>query len=1087
MTFQSAVNEYVESLKAAMEIAASTGEFTAELSYRPVIDKFFRDIAALVNPNISVIFEPRNQGKSGRPDWRFHDQVSQGIYGYIEAKGFDPGNSIMPSAYQEQIDRYLSLGHRVVLTDGIDFIFYDPEGNPQTVSLMKKPFSKIQDSSEINYLIENKFREFLKQAGFRRCTEEQLIQDLARRAVQMSKSILELTDLPPTAALNESERKTIELLREIKTIVESHHDSNLRTGKVFADFVAQVMTFGLLYAHRVIKGDGDLPKDRYLKLQDFWTEILYKEHTERLRPFRALVDLLSDELESLGPIGTWYDDCRLLLAHIELEQDQRMSPDYHALYERFLSVFDPHTRFDYGAFYTPRSVAEFAVRLTRALVDKEFGGKSLYESGNKLIDPCCGTGTFLEQLILQSQGRNNLPTFVGFEILPAPYALSHYRISMLSEKSNYPEHLSIILTDTLSDELEDEKPIPPDPNLIETEQAAARTLSRPPLTLVIGNPPSVDSTVEPRVGNYSIIERLLDDFRPPSTERTGRQNIQKQVRNEFMKFLRWSCDKLLSSQNGVLAMVLPLAFSDRPSYSFARKWLAERFQRIWILDLDLDGRTGVRASSLFNTLQGRMLMVAITKSPHPETSDALNVFYHSISSLSGTEKQKELSKPRSDDEIVAMFPRISLSQDSLAFRPIPDIDMELYGQFWPLYPAGNNPHLSDRYIFARHASAIKLAPSGMLVHANRDVLWRRSRDIADVSLPAETLRQNWFAGQDRPPATTKFTDPVRTEIKNAVDSNSDSLFRRYAYRPFYYPFALISEPLLDKLTKAGGQGTRARPEVMAAFDSTETLGIAIAPAPQDLGESLHRFASFCWFLPDNDLCSRGNAHVFCNQFPTYKKPGTTWDPTPITNIHPNLIDHFSHQSHLGTLELSQLFVFYVFAMLSSDAFLDEFEGALFTASDSSKRPRIPVVSDWEIFNNIAAFGKDLANLEHPSYEVELRPGYADLEDKFSTEFNLGRFRIDAAAEKIDLFADSGALAVDLHPIPKSVLSFEVSGYNVVQQWLKYNSYRYTRASFGAPQYKALLDLLNRIELQSVIIVDLNSEIVKIVSGEVTLI
>ena len=61
----------------------------------------------MVLKNIDIVLEPRNQGKVGRPDWRVHDSVSLGIYGYIEAKGFSelPFDTV---PYQEQ-QRILSL------------------------------------------------------------------------------------------------------------------------------------------------------------------------------------------------------------------------------------------------------------------------------------------------------------------------------------------------------------------------------------------------------------------------------------------------------------------------------------------------------------------------------------------------------------------------------------------------------------------------------------------------------------------------------------------------------------------------------------------------------------------------------------------------------------------------------------------------------------------------------------------------------------------------------------------------------------------------------------------------------------------
>lgn len=76
-----------------------------------------------MNPagTFDIILEPRNQGRMGRPDWRIQDRISLGVYGYIEAK--DPSNEPFDTTpYRDQINRYLTLGHKLIITDGIDFV-----------------------------------------------------------------------------------------------------------------------------------------------------------------------------------------------------------------------------------------------------------------------------------------------------------------------------------------------------------------------------------------------------------------------------------------------------------------------------------------------------------------------------------------------------------------------------------------------------------------------------------------------------------------------------------------------------------------------------------------------------------------------------------------------------------------------------------------------------------------------------------------------------------------------------------------------------------------------------------------------------
>ncbi|MDX9832966.1 MAG: type ISP restriction/modification enzyme, partial [Anaerolineae bacterium] len=244
----------------------------------------------------------------------------------------------------------------------------------------------------------------------------------------------------------------------------------------------------------------------------------------------------------------------------------------------------------------------------------------------------------------------------------------------------------------------------------------------------------------------------------------------------------------------------------------------------------------------------------------------------------------------------------------------------------------------------------------------------------------------------------------------------------------------------------------------------------------------HRFASFCWYLPDNDLVKRQNAHVYCNQFPEYKKPRGDWDSTPRDNISRELVDALNEQGEVSQDEI----VYYTYAILCSDAFLDAFEGALFTVADPRQKPRIPIVADLELFRNIAQKGKALAELERAAAEIDLPQNLEELQNLYLHEFQLTDYNIDGEEEKIDLLED-GSIVISLTGIPQKILDFTVSGYQVLQQWLKFHSYRYTRIAFTSEQFTNLLKLLHQIRSQISIVEALDEDVSRIVLGEVELI
>lgn len=675
------------------------------------------------------------------------------------------------------------------------------------------------------------------------------------------------------------------------------------------------------------------------------------------------------------------------------------------------------------------------------------------------MDPCCGTGSFLEQMCLSSERLNCKPTIIGFEILPAPYALAHYRISMISQKNN--SNVRIVLTNTLSDDLE-KKPDKLQSGMLQQEQQEARELSKPPLTLIIGNPPSSDSFHASSGPNFSLIQNLLNDFRPPTTLRKGRQNIQKQVQNEHMKFLRWSANKILESKRGIISLVLPLSFLDSASYKYARKWLFQNLGSIYILEIDRDARSGVRASSIFNTLQGRTLLVA-TKLKEVKPKREWVFHYYSISDKDKKAKLRYLSKfTKAPEKAFASFTHYEASNETACLRPVADSHSKRYSKYWTLFQTGD----SDNYIFQRHCSGLKLAPSSLFVHSANEMLQRRSQDIGNMKISQDTILRNWYTGQDKPPSKTKLSDTVRTEFNKMAKGTQPD---RYSFRPFLTIWSMISEDVLKTLSRTGGGGTRYRPEVLSAYQKQSTIGFVVAPSRRDIGERLHRFTSFCWNLPDNDLCLRGNAHVFCNQFPVYKKK-RQWDSQPINNVNPRILKEINVKA--------EDVVFYSYAILCSTVFLDEFEGALYTGSDTETQPRLPIVKDRKQFTKIVKLGRILAELERPLNpdDIKLSEWTSLLFQEIEDDFCLHHFEIDSGEEAISLIDEHSRIILELKPIPIDVLEYQIGGYSVIQQWLKFFSYRYTRMSFTNKELMLLLGTLQNIKRQHEVIADIDQHV-----------
>ena len=1073
MAYLNTVKEYLKKLQNYYKSAESSGQYTAELSFRPVLNYLLENLASdlSVSGNIDVVLEPRNQSKVGRPDWRIHDKNTLGIYGFVEAKGLSEGAFDL-SPYRGQIKKYLTLKHKLIITDGVDFVFcMNEKTKPTLVSLVEKSllsssgdWSKLDINSEFELLMSQFFDEPTPQ----QCSESRLVELVALRTRLLANEIEKYAEIPIEEAMDEDERNTISLLNSIKKLIYNHNDNRLKTGRAFSDFTAQVIMFSLLYAHRVLCESSDTPTEKEKKIKEYITDDLVVG--EALQPFRNLMVFLRDNSTSCLEISQWIEECIVFLSFVQMTDAQLLNPDYHKLFEFFLSKYDMQTRFDYGAYYTPSVLADFTVRLTEKVASDAFNGASIYDSGNTIIDPCCGTGSFLEEIIA-NDSKNEAYNLCGFEIMPTPYMLANYRMAVVKKQFSCRCHTSnVILANTLSDCVYGEGI---NEDTIEgKEYKRANEWASMPIKLIIGNPPCSDSARQNLSAEFSIINRLMEDFRPPVESRHSRQNTQKQINNPFMQFIRWGCDRLINTENNsILSFIVPLSFLEAESYRYARKYLCEHFSDAWVVAIDADARTGVRNNSMFHTLQGRALIVLTRK--YKDNGRIKKYHYIDISRETTENKEQFLSK--NIIEIMGYFGTYSVETSFYSFAPAKDYDAELYNQFWPI--SGTDEQIS---VFINHCSGIKLAPTSLFTHVKGAMLRRRTRDAAlgkDISI--------WFAGQDKKPGQDKmkaFIDSLgeygeRVKIDHMLETN----IKEYSFRPFMTSNVLLWEDVLKKYASIGGGGTRLRPEIIRTYSDNETIGFAMAHAPKDLNPTLTQFVSFCWYYPDNDMCTRGNSHIYMNLYQRKK------DNEPRLNINIDLLGYYCNMLDCTVIECTKLIIFYIYGIMCSQSYLDEFEGALFRLNRSDDRARVPFIKDADMFMIIANLGRKLAELEKADYIPQnvLNYNYEHILDGLPEGFKLGNSSkgtpFDEENEKLIL--SDGEQTIYIH-CPLELQHLNISGYDLIKNvWLKFNSYAYTHCEFTRNDLSKLLDFLNTLAERSKLVSELDVYVEKILRYE----
>ncbi|MEO0050515.1 MAG: type ISP restriction/modification enzyme, partial [candidate division WOR-3 bacterium] len=319
-------------------------------------------------------------------------------------------------------------------------------------------------------------------------------------------------------------------------------------------------------------------------------------------------------------------------------------------YETFLAQYDKKMRKKRGVYYTPEPVVSYIVRSVDHLVKEKFGKKDgLADPSVLILDPACGTGTFLYYVIrliyerMAEKGqlgawsgyvRNNLLNRIfGFELLMAPYAVAHLKLGLLLKETGYDfsgdERLGIYLTNTLEEAAKKSEIL--FAQWISNEANAATEIKRDkPIMVVLGNPPysvesanrSFETVYLQRKGDSYLVP--TDNFsaypdgykvqtaKPTQREKTssgplirktltfiGRlirsyfcvdgtslnERNPKCLQDDYVKFIRWSQWRIEKTGYGIHAFITNNGYIDNPTFRGMRQQLMKVFDELYILDL----------------------------------------------------------------------------------------------------------------------------------------------------------------------------------------------------------------------------------------------------------------------------------------------------------------------------------------------------------------------------------------------------------------------------------------------------------------------------------------------------------------------
>ncbi len=354
------------------------------------------------------------------------------------------------------------------------------------------------------------------------------------------------------------------------------------TKKDFADLYAQTIAYGL-FAARTRSENGfnrklafDYIPPTIGILRDVFRFISMGDLPQRM-------EWIVDDISQVLAVA----DVKQIL-HKYFHEGKGKDPIIH-FYETFLAEYDPAERERRGVYYTPEPVVSYIARSLHIILKDYFSRVDGFATKSvTVLDPAAGTLTFLAEaskLAVEefdkkygSGGKKTfikdhiLQSFYAFELMMAPYAVGHLKMSFLLEELGYrlkkEDRFKLYLTNTLEmGELAQSK-LPGMSSLAEESRLAGKVKKETPILVILGNPPY--SGHSSNIGDW--ISREIKAYYEVDGKPLGEKN-PKWLQNDYVKFIRFAQWKIDQAGDGVLGFITDNSYLDSPTFRGMRQSL----------------------------------------------------------------------------------------------------------------------------------------------------------------------------------------------------------------------------------------------------------------------------------------------------------------------------------------------------------------------------------------------------------------------------------------------------------------------------------------------------------------------------------
>ncbi len=891
--------------------------------------------------DLRVMMLPRKTG-----DCLFDFQVRRGerIVGYIEAKR--PGSNLGAAAGTPQLKRYRAAFPNLLLTNFRELRLYRGETMAACADV-----ASLGCGPEPVLALLDLFCDFAPPVS---ASASELAPRMALRTRILAARIL---------ALLEADTEGTSDLSGFYRAFSEHLLAGLERPE-FADLYAQTLAYGLLAARWRAPGEFDrriaaesIPATSGVLRDAFRYISLAEPHKDIAWIIDEIVGLLAG-----APV-------RAMLAGSARRRGRDPVLDF---YETFLHCYDPELRRKRGVYYTPPELVSYVVRSVHRLLQTRLGRRDgLADSSVTLLDPAAGTMTFVVEAIRcaveeasGSVGGGAVPALVGdhllrdfhaFELMMAPYAIGHLKMSLILEELGRPlgesERVSLYLTNAL--EMHDlaQSTIPGTAALSRESRLAARIKKDARITVILGNPPWSGKSANQGVG-------IDAEYHQIDGERLREKNL-KWLRNDYLKFLRFAQSKIDESGEGIVALVTDHGYLDNPTFRGVRRSLLQTFDEIHLLDLHGNGKKkerapdGSRDANVFAEVrQGAAVAILIKKPGLPKRTFRADLWGSRAAKLRWLgEHDVESTEWR------------QIEPDGPAFLFAPR-DAALAGE----YERG----LRLTEIFGEHSVGIVTGRDAFAVDTDPEELKRRIGRLRNELLHDDVLRKEW--GPDEK-GRCRLKD-ARAKVRQ--DLKWEARFLPYLFRPFDRRTIYYADYVLE----------RPREKVMRHLRAVGNLGLIVPRQHKEEPGAL---------VTDRIVAHKTVSAFDINSvFPLYLHPEAgLYSADAVGNVVPACLEILKER--LGQKPSPELILQYVYAVLYSPGYRQRYADLL-----RADFPRIPLPRDRGVFLEFAGLGAVLIDLHllRSDHLREIRDGRLNAEGKAFEgiasevwEYRVGGYRV----------------------------------------------------------------------------------------------